>query len=118
MFGIFKKKNKKVEPVKAEPAKVESKPVENKKPTATTQKPVAKKTTKKAPTNIYYLTARKKDGKKIGWEVKRGNAKAVSALCDTKEEAMEKVKALAKSSKATVKIYKADGTVEKTYKIN
>ncbi|MGL4951696.1 MAG: DUF2188 domain-containing protein [Mycoplasma sp.] len=73
----------------------------------------------KKPTNIYYLTARKDNtGKKIGWEVKKGNAAKVSAICKTKEEAKSKVKTMAKNQSSTVIIYKMDGTVEETYKIN
>lgn len=73
--------------------------------------------TKKQPTNTYYLTARIENDKKVGWEIKRGNAAKVSAFVATKEEAKAKVKILAHSSNATVMIYRADGTVEETYKI-
>ncbi len=73
---------------------------------------------KKEPTNIYYLTMREEKGKKVGWEVKRGNASKVSAFVKTKEEAKAKVRELAKNSSATVMIYRMDGTVEETYKIN
>ncbi len=76
------------------------------------------KESKKEPTNIYYLTMREEKGKKVGWEVKRGNASKVSAFVKTKEEAKAKVKELAKNSSATVMIYRMDGTVEETYKIN
>lgn len=73
---------------------------------------------KKQPTNIYYLTMREENGKKVGWEIKRGNAAKVSAVVKTKEQAKNKVKELAKSTSATVIIYKMDGTIEETYKIN
>lgn len=73
---------------------------------------------KKQPTNIYYLTMRQENGKKVGWEVKRGNASKVSAIVKTKEEAKSKVNDLAKSTSATVIIYKMDGTIDETYKIN
>ncbi len=76
------------------------------------------KETKKEPTNIYYLTMREEKGKKIGWEIKRGNAAKVSAFVKTKEEAKAKVKELAKNSSSTVMIYRMDGTVEETYRIN
>ncbi len=79
---------------------------------------VIKKEDKKEPTNIYYLTMREEKGKKVGWEVKRGNAAKVSAFVKTKEEAKAKVKELAKHSSATVIIYRMDGSVEETYKIN
>ena len=84
------------------------------------EKKISKKetTTSKKPTNIYYLTMREEKGKKVGWEIKRGNAAKVSAFVKTKEEAKIKVKELAKNSEATVIIYKMDGSIEETYKIN
>ncbi|MGL4948297.1 MAG: DUF2188 domain-containing protein [Mycoplasma sp.] len=136
----FKKKNKEAEPV----AEVVVTPVVNeKKPeTKTTKKTVAKTTSKasaktkvasksKAPTkavstptkakeltSTYYLTVRKENGKKVGWEVKRGNSVKVSAICKTKEEAKDKVSKLAKNNGATVIIYKMDGSIDETYRIN
>lgn len=76
------------------------------------------KSSDKQPTNTYYLTTRVESGKKVGWEIKRGNAAKVSAVVPTKEAAKAKVKELAKNSKATVIIYKMDGSIEETYKIN
>ncbi len=88
------------------------------------KKTTAKDTTKKAdskptskPTNIYYVSARYDGDVKIGWEIKRGNAAKVTAVCETKEEAKDKVKVLAKNSEATVIIYKMDGKIDETYKI-
>ncbi len=75
-----------------------------------------KTNTKKEPTNIYYVTAREEKGKKVGWEVKRGGASKITALLKTKEEALDKVRELAKNSEATVMIYKADGTLQDTLK--
>ncbi|MCF0217941.1 MAG: DUF2188 domain-containing protein [Malacoplasma sp.] len=69
--------------------------------------------------NIYYLSARKdKDGKKECWEIKMENAKKVSALADTKEEALKKVKELAGKKSATVIIRKVDGKIQDTIKFN
>ena len=84
------------------------------------EKKISKKETtpSKKPTNIYYLTMREEKGNKVGWEIKRGNAAKVSAFVKTKEEAKIKVKELAKNSEATVIIYKMDGSIEETYKIN
>ncbi len=70
------------------------------------------------PTNIYYVTAREENGKKIGWEIKRGSASKVTAVVKTKENALEKVREFAKNSEATVMIYKADGTLQDTIKFN
>ncbi len=73
---------------------------------------------KKDLTNTYYLTVRVENGHKVGWEVKRGNCERVSALCNTKAEAKEKVKELAGKLEASVIIYKMDGSIEETYKIS
>ncbi len=81
----------------------------------TTAKSASKKESK--PTNIYYVSARYDGDTKEGWEIKRGNAAKVTAVCKTKEEAKEKVKVLAKNSEATVIIYKMDGKIDETYKI-
>lgn len=110
-MAIFKKSVKKNKVDKKAVAPVKKAKVEK---ITTTKKVAATKT----PTNIYYLSCRKdKNDKKIGWEIKRGNSKAISALCDTKEEAKIKVKEFAKNSKATVIIYKTDGKIDETYKI-
>ena len=77
-----------------------------------------KKTSKKEPTNIYYVTAREEKNKKVGWEVKRGSAAKVSAFLKTKEEALEKVRELARNSEATVMIYRADGSLQDTITFN
>ncbi len=68
--------------------------------------------------NIYYLSARKVDGKLEGWEVKRENCDRITAVCKTKEEALAKVKTLAAKSGATVIVRKADGTIQDTIKFN
>lgn len=74
-------------------------------------------TTEKKGRNIYYISARKNDeGKVIGWEVKKEKCEKITALCKTKEIALEKVKALAANSGATVIIRKMDGTIQDTLK--
>lgn len=106
------KEEKKLEKKKAKEAKRAAKLAKKNKSEVVDEKP------KKQPTNIYYLTLRQENGKKVGWEIKRGNASKVSALVKTKEQAKAKVKELAKSTSATVIIYKMDGTIDETYKIN
>lgn len=72
---------------------------------------------KKEGRNIYYISARKNDeGKVVGWEVKKEKCERVTALCKTKEEALDKVKVLAANSGATVIIRKMDGTIQDTLK--
>ncbi|MGL4950566.1 MAG: DUF2188 domain-containing protein [Mycoplasma sp.] len=125
----FKKKNK--DEVKADKksksksantkSKAKGKDTKSKSPTTKVKTiPATKKPAeKKEPTNTYYLTTRKDSaGKKIGWEVKKGNAAKVSAVCKTKEEAKAKVKTMAKNQSSTVIIYKMDGSIDETYKIN
>lgn len=114
-----KKLEVKKAPVKKLPAKKTSvKKVEVKKAKVEKKTTTKKTVVTKAPTNIYYLSCRKDNkDKKIGWEIKRGNSKSVSAVCQTKEEAKIKVKEFAKNSKATVIIYKTDGKIDETYKI-
>lgn len=74
---------------------------------------------KKEGRNIYYISARKNDdGKVIGWEVKKEKCERITALCKTKEEALEKVKALASNSGATVIIRKMDGSIQDTLKFS
>ena len=69
--------------------------------------------------NIYYVSARKNDeGKVIGWEVKKEKCEKITALCKTKEEALEKVKALAANAEATVIIRKMDGSIQDTIKFS
>ncbi len=113
------KKAKKAEKTTKKVAKKETKKATKpaaKKPAA--KKPVAKKSTKKPePTNIYYVSVRFDGKNKEGWEIKRGNASKVTAVCKNKEEAKEKVKSLAKNSEATVIIYKMDGKIDETYKL-
>lgn len=99
--------------------KVDKKPnTKVKQVTKPTTKSAVKTVAKKQPTNIYYLTTRLENNKKVGWEIKRGNATKVSAVVATKEEAKAKVKILAKNSNASVIIYRLDGSIEETYKIN
>ncbi|MDE5767605.1 MAG: DUF2188 domain-containing protein [Malacoplasma sp.] len=67
--------------------------------------------------NIYYLSARKgKDGKKDCWEIKMENCKKVSALADTKDEAIKKAKELAGKKSATIIVRKVDGSIQETIK--
>ncbi len=66
--------------------------------------------------NIYYISARKEDGKKIGWEVKMENCEKVSAVCETKEEAIKRAKELAGKKSSTIIIRKVDGTIQDTIK--
>lgn len=66
--------------------------------------------------NIYYISARKDDGKKIGWEVKMENCEKVSAVCDTKEEAIKRAKELAGKKSSTIIIRKVDGSIQDTIK--
>lgn len=106
------KEQKKLEKKKAKEKKKAEKLAKKNKSKETQEKQ------KKQPTNIYYLTMRQEKGKKVGWEIKRGNAAKVSAVAKTKEEAKNKVNELAKSTSATVIIYKMDGTIDETYKIN
>lgn len=94
------------------------KPASAKSDTKQKTKPTTKKTSKKEPTNIYYVTAREEKNKKVGWEVKRGSAAKVSAFLKTKEEALEKVRELARNSEATVMIYRADGSLQDTITFN
>ncbi len=77
----------------------------------------AKKEVQQKGRNIYYLSARKdKDGKKDCWEIKMENCKKVSALADTKEEAIKKAKELAGKKSATIIIRKIDGSIQETIK--
>lgn len=74
-------------------------------------------TTEKKGRNIYYISARKNDeGKVIGWEVKKEKCEKITTLCKSKEISLEKVKALAANSGATVIIRKMDGTIQDTLK--
>lgn len=67
--------------------------------------------------NIYYVSARKdKNGKKVGWEVKKENASKVTRIVNTKEEALEIVKELAGNNESTVIIRKVDGSIQETLK--
>lgn len=69
--------------------------------------------------NIYYLSARKdKDGKKECWEIKMENCERVSALANTKDEAIKKAKELAGKKSATIIIRKVDGSIQDTIKFN
>lgn len=69
--------------------------------------------------NIYYVSVRKdKNGKKLGWEVKKENADKITKLCETKEEAIEYVKEKAGNQGSTCIIRKLDGSIEKTMKFN
>lgn len=70
----------------------------------------------KAGRNIYYVSARKEDGKVIGWDVKREKCNRVSKICETKEEALNYVKTLAANSGATVIVRKMDGSIQDTIK--
>ena len=106
------KEQKKLEKKKAKELKKTEKLKKKNKNLKVEEKP------KKQPTNIYYLTMREENGKKVGWEIKRGNAAKVSAVVKTKEEAKNKVYELAKNTSATVIIYKMNGTIDQTYKIN
>ncbi|MGL5519807.1 MAG: DUF2188 domain-containing protein [Metamycoplasmataceae bacterium] len=72
---------------------------------------------KKATTNIYYVTPRKdKSGKKIGWEVKKGNAAKVTKVLASKQEAIDYIKPIAENSGCTIMIRKIDGSHDKTIK--
>lgn len=72
---------------------------------------------KKEGRNIYYISARKDNANKvIGWEVKKEKCERVTAICRTKEEALEKVKLLAANVGATVIIRKMDGSIQETLK--
>lgn len=67
--------------------------------------------------NIYYVSARKdKDGKKVGWEVKKENAEKITKLCETKEQAIEFVREKAGNQGSTCIIRRLDGSIEKTMK--
>ena len=69
--------------------------------------------------NIYYVCARKdKDGKKIGWEVKKEKADRITKICATKDEAIALVKSLAEKQKSTIIIRKVDGSIQETIKYN
>lgn len=69
--------------------------------------------------NIYYVSARKdKDGKKLGWEVKKEKADRITKICATKEEAIALVKSLAQKQKSTIIIRKVDGTIQETIKFD
>lgn len=74
-----------------------------------------KKETKQTKRNIYYVSARKdKDGKKVGWEVKKEKAAKITKLCSTKEEAIALVKELAGNQGSTCIIRKMDGSIQET----
>lgn len=69
--------------------------------------------------NIYYVSVRKdKNGKKLGWEVKKENADKITRLCETKEEAIGYVKEKAGNQGSTCIIRKLDGSIEKTMKFS
>ncbi len=89
----------------------------DKKSTTAPKAKAASKEKKPQPTNTYYVTVRYDGKNKDGWEIKRGNASKVSAVTKTKEEAIAKVKVLAKNSDATVIIYKQDGVIDETLKL-
>lgn len=75
--------------------------------------------TEKKGRNIYYVSARKdKNGKKIGWEIKKENAEKVTKVCETKEEAIIYVKEKAGNQGSTCIIRKVDGSIEKTLRFN
>lgn len=128
MGWLFKRKAKK--PIMVdEPAKKEAtssttggssatKKITKSKKTTAKKTTANKKVSKKEPTNIYYVTMREEKGKKVGWEVKRGAASKVTAIVETKEAALDKVKELAKNAEATVMIYKADGKLQDTIKFS
>lgn len=74
-----------------------------------------KKDAKIVKRNIYYVSARKdKDGKKVGWEVKKEKAAKITKLCSTKEEAIALVKELAGNQGSTCIIRKMDGSIQET----
>lgn len=78
-----------------------------------------KKENKSTGRNIYYVSARKdKDGKKIGWEVKKEKAIKITKLCATKEEAVMLVKELAGNRGSTCIIRKMDGSIQETIKFD
>lgn len=93
-----------------------------KKTTASTKQSKTRTTTttvKKEGRNIYYVSARKdKDGKKLGWEVKKENAEKITKLCNTKEEAIAFVREKAGNQGSTCIIRKLDGSIEKTLKFD
>lgn len=69
--------------------------------------------------NIYYVSVRKdKDGKKLGWEVKKEKAAKITKLCATKEEALALVKSLADNQGSTCIIRKMDGSIQETIKFD
>lgn len=69
--------------------------------------------------NIYYVSVRKsKEGKKIGWEVKKEKAAKITKLCSTKEEAITLVKELAGNQGSTCIIRKMDGSIQETLKFD
>ena len=74
---------------------------------------------KKEGRNIYYISARKDSANKVvGWEVKKEKCERVTAVCKTKEEALEKVNSLAANVAATVIIRKMDGSIQETLKFS
>ena len=69
--------------------------------------------------NIYYVSVRKdKNGKKIGWEVKKENADKVTKVCETKEQAIDFVREKAGNQGSTCIIRKVDGSIDKTMKFD
>lgn len=77
------------------------------------------KTTQSSGRRIYYVSARKdKDGKKIGWEVKKEKAAKITKLCATKAEAIALVKELASNQGYTCIIRKVDGSIQETIKFD
>lgn len=108
-----KNKNKKdeIKEIETKKEKVNEKEIEMKKD------PSKESFAKPQGRNIYYVSARKdKNGKKIGWEVKKENATKVTRIVDTKDEAIEIVKELAGNNESTVIIRKMDGSIQETMK--
>ncbi len=69
--------------------------------------------------NIYYVSVRKdKEGRKLGWEVKKENAERVTRICETKEQAIDFVKEKAGNQGSTCIIRKVDGSIDKTMKFD
>ncbi|MDK2820019.1 MAG: DUF2188 domain-containing protein [Mycoplasmataceae bacterium] len=96
---------------------IKEKPVVTDKKTASTTKTTKMNSHKTPGRNIYYVSARKdKNGKKVGWEVKKENATKVTRLVNTKEEALEIVKELAGNQESTIIIRKFDGSIQETVK--
>ena len=119
LFGLFKKKDKKVEdskeeekPVKKAETEPQEKPVAEEKPKSEEKDQPEEEEKSERKSNGSYFVSPHPDG---GWQVKKANAQKALKRFDTKAEAEKYAKQVASNQGTNVVRQKKDGKIQKKH---